>query len=133
MAVREAASALGGPALLLKSQASFVVHIFKQLDNWADMYHTVAWELSLTLAREANADIVAAFELAGKRYLLPQSYNCMYHTFSVLKSGCNVYVPTFWLVQSEPVCDVGFVQRRTFVCMNMLNFGRKVRMCLWRL
>ncbi|KAF5831727.1 hypothetical protein DUNSADRAFT_12674, partial [Dunaliella salina] len=64
MAVREASSALGGEAIT-QGRVHFVAFVFKQLDLWARMFLTSAWEPYLALAREAGPDIMAAFEMAG--------------------------------------------------------------------
>ncbi|KAF5837470.1 hypothetical protein DUNSADRAFT_4385 [Dunaliella salina] len=66
MAVRKASAALGGEAVATHGQSHFVIYVFQQLDQWARMFYTPAWELPLSLAREAGPDILAAFELAGK-------------------------------------------------------------------
>jgi len=47
-------------------QARFVTHTFQQLDQWAALFSSSAWQPALTLARAHSADIAAAFALVGK-------------------------------------------------------------------
>lgn len=65
MAVRAAATQTAKKSTVQQSQARFVVHMFQQLGQWAEMYFSAAWEAPLSLARDTGADIVACFELAG--------------------------------------------------------------------
>lgn len=62
--MRKAAAEMGG-AHVQKAQERFVAHVMGKLGQWAMLLFSPAWELPLSLAREAGADILAAFELAG--------------------------------------------------------------------
>lgn len=89
MAVRKASAALGGEAVATHGQAHFVTYVFQQLDQWARMFYTHAWELPLSLAREAGPDILAAFKLAGNKSNLCL---CVLHLSLTCKAG-----PKFFL------------------------------------
>jgi hypothetical protein len=65
MAVRASATSAASSILVQQRQVNFVKHIFQQLDQWANLFFSSAWEAPLSMARDAGADILAAFKLAG--------------------------------------------------------------------
>jgi hypothetical protein len=64
-AVCKAATVCESTATFVESQTRFVDFTFRRLHEWAKLFFSSAWEVALTLARNAAADISASFSLAG--------------------------------------------------------------------
>jgi len=66
--VRQCAVESVPPDVVHRAKKRFVAHMFEELDGWAAVYNTQAWEAPLESVRERGPDVRAAFSLACKCY-----------------------------------------------------------------